>query len=402
MSSSRRQRRFADFMRFSGGSPRITRRKRAATTQPGDVVQYNAGGPTSGLIIGPDQKNIWFDIGGDIAFFNPSTLAIQSFFATTGLIQTLAVGGDLNVWFVFAWSNPGGVGRCTPGGEVQTWPINGWSTDLVLGGDGNIWFNEMGANGLPGKAIGSVTPSGTVSEYATKSDTQDPIIGPGGNIWFGETGAFIGTVTSSGVVTEYPALPGTMDLLVTPDGNVWFGSQTNLGFVTPSGALTTIDTGGNGTFGLLLGPDENTVWFGSQYSSQVGQASLDGTLIGMYETSGMPMGFCLGGDGNVWFTQMADAIGSVTPAGVVNEYATFGMGPWSPILGSDGNVWFPDGGDGSILTQRYIGRVTPDGTVSEFLTSGLPNSLLNSPDGSLIYFGENAPFFASVSVGGNQ
>jgi streptogramin lyase len=63
-------------------------------------VQYNAGGPTSGLIIGPDQ-NIWFDVGGDIAFFNPSTLAIQSFFATAGLIQELAVGSDGNVWFAF-------------------------------------------------------------------------------------------------------------------------------------------------------------------------------------------------------------------------------------------------------------------------------------------------------------
>lgn len=373
-------------------------RRNQTAAQPGTVTQYNAGGPTSGLIIGPDQ-NIWFDVGGNIAFFNPSTQAIQSFVATTGLIQALAAGGDGNVWFVVAWSVPGNVGRCTPGGDVQLWPINGWSTDLVLGEDGNIWFNEMEANGLPGKAIGSVTPSGTVSEYATKSDTQDPIIGPGGNIWFGESRAFIGTVTSSGVVTEYAALPGTSDLLATPDGNVWFGSETNLGFVTPSGALTTIDTGGNGTFGLLLGPGNDTVWFGSQYSNQVGQASLDGTLLGLYETSGIPLGFCLGGDGNVWFTQMADAIGCVTPAGVVSEYATFGMGPWSPILGSDGNVWFPDGGDGTVLTQRYIGRVTPNGIVSEFQTSGLPNSLLNSPgDGSLIYFGENGPFFASVTV----
>ena len=90
----------------------------------------------------------------------------------------------------------------------------------------------------------------------------------------------------------------------------------------------------------------------------------------------------------------------LTPAGAVSEYTTFGMGPWSPILGSDGNVWFPDGGDGSILTQRYIGRVTPGGSVSEFLTNGLPNSLLNSPDGgSLIYFGENAPLLGSVAVG---
>lgn len=374
----------------------MARRKRAIASQPGDVVQYNTGGGTASLIIGPEE-NIWFGLGSDIAFFNPSTQAIQSFSATTGLIQEIAVGSDGNVWFVVSFSDPC-VGRCTPSGDVQTWPINGWSVDLVLGDDGNIWFNEFAANGLRGKAIGCVTPSGTVSEYTTTSDTQDPIIGPGGNIWFGESGAFIGTVTSSGVVTEYEALPGTSDLLVTPDGNVWFGSQTNLGFVTPSGTLTTIDTGGNGTFGLILGPDD-TVWFGSQYSNQVGQAALDGALIGMYETSGLPMGLCLGGDGNIWFTQLADAIGSVSSAGVVSEYATFGMGPWSPILGSDGNVWFPDGGDGSVLTQRYIGRVTPDGIVSEFLTSGLPNSLLNSPNGGeLIYFGENSPFLGAVAV----
>lgn len=399
MASPHRQRRFADILRLSGGAPRFVRRKRASACQPGYVTQYNAGAPTYTLIIGPDQ-NIWFSQGGDLGFFNPSTLAIQSFPATTGLIQGITLGSDGNVWFVVSWGAPNGcVGRCTPAGDVQTWPINGWSADLVLGEDGNIWFNEIGANGLPGKAIGCVTPSGTVSQYPTTSDTQDPIVGPGGNIWFGESGAFVGMVTSNGAVTEYEALPGTTDLLVTPDGNVWFGSQTNLGFVTPSGALTTIDTGGNGTFGLLLGPSGDTVWFGSQYSSQVGQASLDGTLLGLYDTSGLPMGFCLGGDGNVWFTQMADAIGSVTPAGVVSEYTTFGMGPWSPILGSDGNVWFPDGGDGSFLTQRYIGRVTPGGSVSEFLTSGLPSSLLNSPDGSLIYFGENATFLGSVCVG---
>ncbi len=75
------------------------------------------------------------------------------------------------------------------------------------------------------------------------------------------------------------------------------------------------------------------------------------------------------------------------------------MGPYAPILGSDGNVWFPDGGDGSILTKRYIGRVTPGGTVSEFLTNALPNSLLNSPGGgSLIYFCQNTTLFGSVVV----
>lgn len=392
--SSRKHRRFSQVA--AGGAFRLARRKTAAAPQPGTVIQYTVEGPNTGLILGPN-RNIWFIMGGDVAYFDPSTNSVTSFNATSGLIQELAVGSDGNVWFVVSWNQPGQVGRCTPDGTVTTWPIDGWSNDLVLGNDGNIWFSEQAVNGLPGKRIGSVTPGGTVSQYQTTYDTQDPIVGPDGNIWFGEAGSVIGLVTSNGAVTEYPALPGTSDLLVTPDGNIWFGSETNLGFVTPNGALTTIDTGNNGTFGLILGPGDNSVWFGSQFSSQIGQASLDGTLLGLYDTSGLPMGLCVGGDGNVYFTQLADAIGCATPAGVVSEYATFGVGPYAPILGPDGNVWFPDGGDGSVLTNRYICRVTPNGTVSEFQTNALPNSLLNAPDDiPVIYFGENTSRFGSV------
>jgi hypothetical protein len=85
MASPRRQRRFADILRFSGGAPRIARRKRTAARRCCAVQRR-------GTHVRPDH---W--TGPE----HPSTLAIQSFFATAGLIQELAVGSDGNVWFAF-------------------------------------------------------------------------------------------------------------------------------------------------------------------------------------------------------------------------------------------------------------------------------------------------------------
>jgi streptogramin lyase len=108
-----------------------------------------------------------------------------------------------------------------------------------------------------------------------------------------------------------------------------------------------------------------------------------------FDISGYPAGLVRGSDGNPWFTEYTDRIGTIAN-NTVSEFGTQGAQPYPPILGSDGNVWCGDGGDGSVLTKRYVGNVTPQGVVNEYLTAGLPNGLIQA--GSWIYFGENAAF----------
>ncbi|HEY4139543.1 MAG TPA: hypothetical protein VGN65_13860, partial [Casimicrobiaceae bacterium] len=98
--------------------------------------------------------------------------------------------------------------------------------------------------------------------------------------------------------------------------------------------------------------------------------------------TGAPRGIAAGPDGNLWFAQDApDAIGRVTPAGVVTLFTagvTIGAFPEVIVLGPDGNLWFAE-------QAGRIGRITPTGVVTEFSTgiTGKPAGITVGPDGNL-------------------
>jgi streptogramin lyase len=63
-----------------------------------------------------------------------------------------------------------------------------------------------------------------------------------------------------------------------------------------------------------------------------------------------PVGIAAGADGNVWFTDSGttNAVGRITPAGVITEFTTGitpNSGPSGITAGPDHNMWFVELGD---------------------------------------------------------
>jgi virginiamycin B lyase len=97
-------------------------------------------------------------------------------------------------------------------------------------------------------------------------------------------------------------------------------------------------------------------------------------------TTGVTLNYiCVGGDGNLWFTE-ARKIGRITPSGEVTEFLVpSGGAPSGIALGPDANVWFTE------TDSPLVGRITPTGVVTEFPTGASvhTNFITAGPDGNL-------------------
>ena len=135
--------------------------------------------------------------------------------------------------------------------------------------------------------------------------------------------------------------------------------------------ITTFPLGSSAApWGIVEGPDGN-LWFtqSSAAASAIGRITPGGviTLFTSGLTAGSePEGITVGPDGNLWFTENAAAkIGTITPSGVISEYAvTAASAPTSITTGGDGNLWFTEeSGD-------RIGQMSPSGALLNEFTSG--------------------------------
>jgi streptogramin lyase len=112
-----------------------------------------------------------------------------------------------------------------------------------------------------------------------------------------------------------------------------------------------------------------------------------------------PVGITAGPDGNLWFTETSvDAIGRITPAGVVMEFSvgiTPGSMPYEITAGPDGNLWFTES------NANQIGRITPAGVVKEFPlpTGTTPIGITAGPDGNL-WFAEESGAIGRITTAG--
>jgi streptogramin lyase len=165
----------------------------------------------------------------------------------------------------------------------------------------------------------------------------------------------------------------------------------------PLGSLTTFSAGlGASSFPnkMIAGPDGN-LWFADQ-SQAIGRVTPAG-VITLFDTGAgsVPEGVAVGPDGDVWFTDggAPAAIGRITPSGVITRFTT-GLGadrlPFAIAAGADGNLWFTSQSDpnASSPAPAAIGRITPSGTITEF-TTGLdpstsnPYEIVAGPDGNV-------------------
>ncbi|PZR58974.1 MAG: hypothetical protein DLM50_02180, partial [Candidatus Meridianibacter frigidus] len=160
--------------------------------------------------------------------------------------------------------------------------------------------------------------------------------------------------------------------------------------VTTHGVVTEFSAGitpSSGLYGITKGSDGN-MWFTESYGNAIGRITPTGVVTEFATPSGHGRDDTTGPDGNVWFTEGA-SIGRITPAGVVSEFSsgiTGGSQPEGIASGPDGNLWFTE-------TVGRIGRITPSGLVAEF-SKGIsafsePFGITGGPDGNVWFTEKN-------------
>jgi virginiamycin B lyase len=278
---------------------------------------------------------------------------------------------------------------------------------ITTGPDSALWFTE----GI-GK-IGRISTSGAITEYVVPTPSASPIgitAGPDTALWFTEfNGNNIGRITTAGAITEYPVptpSAGLIGITAGPDGALWFteGIANKIGRITTSGAITEYPIAAPDVYpdDITAGPDGN-LWFtgysGQQNANDVGSITTAG-FITLYSTPPPPAdgyGITAGPDGNLWFTEFyLSLVGSITPGGVVTQYALAAESSPSYIAtGPDGALWFTE------YSSGILGRITTSGAITQYsiptLNSG-PQGITTGPDGALWFTEYTANQIARAAI----
>jgi virginiamycin B lyase len=306
----------------------------------------------------------------------PNIAATVSAAVQGGAVEASATFEPANVSAEFAIPNPDAAPR-----------------DIVKGPDGAMWFTQGG-----GFKIGRMDAIGLVTEYATTGAPTSIVLGPDGALWFTEIGQdkHYGRVATDGSVTEYAiALPaGTATsataLAFGADGNLYIaddGSSPGVYAVTPAtGALVkSYNNWGNAYPNAIGSGPDNNIWVG--VSNNVARIRLADGVVSNFVTSGDVESVLSGPDGNVWFTDNAGKIGSVTPNGSVTEFAVprYGYKAYKIIAAPDATFWFTYGrglaGNGGMCR---LGHATAAGAITSYAIADCNTpSLAFGPDGNL-------------------
>ncbi|MFZ5896843.1 MAG: virginiamycin B lyase family protein [Myxococcota bacterium] len=324
-------------------------------------------------------------------------------------------------------------GSFASGGSEQ----GGAGGDAVAGGAGG----EQSVGGSSGSCSTRCSPSAYCNGGTCKSRITEFSIGragaapdaitsgPDGNLWFTD-GTKIGRITLDGTITEFDAVKTTdlpsagttywvsPTITAGPDGNMWFlvklsSGATNVGKITLTGATTQFQYQAMGLqpSAIAGGPDGN-LWVADRFlrpqsNNRIYVCTPGGTLTSktLPSTMGDIDDVVLGFDGNLWMTDRAAGILTVTSAGVVTplELQTADT-PYHLALGSDHSMWFTE----LNYPMGIIGRVNQSGKLDEFpvetgteppqyITPGPRNDLwFSQPD----YHEPIAPAIGRITVAG--
>jgi virginiamycin B lyase len=145
--------------------------------------------------------------------------------------------------------------------------------------------------------------------------------GPDRNLWFKDTLGRVARMTLSGEVTHF-SLPSGSDLstssgiVVGPDDNIWFTEPANrrIDRVTAQGVLAQVTfVGHEAPLIITRGPDDN-LWFTER--DAIGRVTTAGTLseFALPSRGAIPVGIAAGPDDKLWFTESAgNRIGNIVP-----------------------------------------------------------------------------------------
>src|ERR1039458_5973278 len=287
-------------------------------------------------------------------------------FESGDALEYITLGPDGNLWFTenYAFGVPTQIGRITPSGVMTLFSIPSGSSEggITAGPDGNVWFTEYRA----GK-IGRITPAGVITEFSIPSggNPQDITLGPDGNLWFTDALAKIGKITPAGVITEF-STSNCVRIAAGPDGNLWFTENLNnkIGRITTAGVITEfpIPTSGSYPTGITAAPDGN-LWFTEDSGNKIGRI----TPAGVFTEFPIPTAnsdteaIAVGPDGNVWFTErQGNKIGTITAAGVITEISapTSASQPMGIAAGPGGTLWFLESNADRIVKVQLSAAVS--------------------------------------------
>ncbi len=365
-----------------------------------------------GITAGSDGA-LWFaeNVGNRIGRITTDG-TITEFPAAAGAFPYgIASGSDGALWFTEP--NLSTIGRITTAGVFTDFPIptaNSTPHGIAAGPDGNLWFTEYGKN-----KIGRLTPAGVFTEFpipTAGASAEGIAAGPDGNLWFCENaGHKIGRITPAGIITEFPLPEPGRVFHVTggPDGNVWFTEfdANRISKIEPDGTITRylIPSSGCGAYGIGLGAD-GKLWFTEFKKAQVGRLDLSGTPPPQIDfeypldDTVIPEDAATGSDGNVWFLDLTNKVGRITPSGVATEFPVPSASafPQGIAAGPDGALWFTEN------SANKIGRITTSGSFLEFpvtTAASAPQGIAPGPDGALWFTEFNANKIGRITTSGS-
>jgi hypothetical protein len=151
------------------------------------------------------------------------------------------VGPDGTFW-ISAYPNL--LFRVKRSGEITTFTLPNPTEDamdLAAGPDGSLWYAPTGT-----KAVGRITPAGQVQDFPLPVDPTGAIArGSDGYVWVATIG-FLYRFDSGGSSTRYPlAFPGSVGIrhmIAGPDGSLWFtysGDETGIARFQPPAELAS-------------------------------------------------------------------------------------------------------------------------------------------------------------------
>jgi len=161
-----------------------------------------------------------------------------------------------------------------------------------------------------------------------------------------------------------------------------------------------VTTPNSGPSAIAMGPDGN-LWF-TEDANAIGRITTKGvvTEFPIPTSDSDPSGITPGADGNIWFTErVGNNIGRITPTGTITEFPipTSNSGPVGIVEGSDGNLWFTEFNTGK------IGRITTKGKIKEFQIQtklSEPFGIAAGSDGNLWFTESGADQIGQITTGG--
>jgi virginiamycin B lyase len=240
-------------------------------------------------------------------------------------------------------------------------------------------FNEEGFGSASSKPTAKVRPIGEITEYELPAEYGPTSIAPGlaRQLWYTTGSDTIGKITTEGTgLTEYKLPVGSFPTDISegsyPESFMWFANYGSgkIGKIGNTGTVTEYDVPGERfpyaiTAGLEGGVNYKwfTIWSDEGEEGMIGRVNYKGEMK-LFSLPGKTAGdIVVGPDGNLWFTG-DQAIGKMTTAGVVTEYA-LAKGSYTENIakGTEGELWFTYSGG---LGHDGIGKITTAGIVTEY------------------------------------